>query len=117
MKTTVDNNEVYRELAAIFHSYVLANWNNPTKRLKQLQSYIQRKKHITLELDQLNHYVNRMKINLKQPKIMAKTKAYLFTKEKRVRKYQFGSDFCPNCKTFKNYDKECFNCGYHEMTY
>jgi hypothetical protein len=112
-----DGDDIYKELAGILHSYVLSNWKDPKRRLKLLQSYIFRKKKLSLEIDQLNQYVIRMKSHIKHPKMMAKMKANLFTKNNKIRKYQFGSDFCPKCRSFKNYVKECSFCGYHEMTY
>ncbi len=44
-------------------------------------------------------------------------KAALFADEKAPRRYRPGSAFCPNpaCKQFKNYEKECPHCGFHEI--
>lgn len=40
----------------------------------------------------------------------------LFSSTSGERKIKLGSCFCPDCGRFKNYKKECPQCGYHEMT-
>ena len=99
----------------MFTSYVHANWNDLEKRLKLLQIYIKLIKDLDLEEQHLKRYVYIVKDHIELSRRKSKIKTTLFTKDKKLRKYRFGSDFCPNCTRFKNYEKECPFCDFHEM--
>ncbi len=108
---------IYFELTGIFTSYVHANWSNLDKQLNELNEYIKLTKNVDLGLESLRKYVHTLKNEIVYCRQKPKIKAQLFTKNKKVRKYRFGSDFCPNCNRFKNYEKECPYCNFHEMSY
>lgn len=103
-----------KRLEGALVSYALAQ-EDLDARLEDLRKYL---KNISVELDleALRKEVYNVKKRLQKPRKYAELKASLFTKEGKVREYQFGSDFCPRCKLFKNYEKECPYCGYLEMT-
>jgi hypothetical protein len=99
----------------MFTSYVHANWKDPEKRLRLLKNYIKLTKNMDIEEGNLKRYIYIVKDHIKLNKRTKKMKTSLFTKDNKLRKYRFGSDFCPNCNRFKNYEKECPFCSYHEM--
>jgi hypothetical protein len=99
----------------MFTSYVHANWKDLEKRIKLLRIYIKQTKDMDIEEENIKKYVYIVKDHIIQSRRKNKMKTRLFTKDKKFRKYRFGSDFCPNCSRFKNYEKECPFCSYHEM--
>jgi hypothetical protein len=111
------DDSIYFELTGIFTSYVHANWSNLDNRLNELNEYIKQIKNVDLGLESLKKYVYTMKYEIEYCRQKPKMKAQLFTKNRKVRKYRFGSDFCPNCNRFKNYEKECPYCNYHEISF
>jgi hypothetical protein len=112
-----EDDHIYRDLIGIFTSYTVTNYNDLDNRLEELRLFIQRTKNISLDLNSLRNYVYKMKMHMDFPKELVRSEAELFTKKRKVRKYKFGSDFCPSCGIFKNYEKECHRCGFHEMTF
>jgi hypothetical protein len=95
-------------------SYVLAQ-DNLDSHLQDLRKFLL-EINIKLDLESLRREVYKIKEKLQKPRKFLELKASLFTKDRYLRKYRFGSDFCPSCKIFKNYEKECPYCGYLELT-
>ncbi|MDI6887403.1 MAG: hypothetical protein QMC98_02025 [Candidatus Thermoplasmatota archaeon] len=95
-------------------SYVLAQ-EDLELRLEDLRKFL-RAINIELDLETLRKEVYNTKKCIAKKREWAELEARLFTKEGTVRKYRFGSDFCPKCKMYKNYEKECPYCKYLEMT-
>ena len=116
-KTHDDLDAMFRELTGTFTSYVHANWDDPNAHLKELDNYILETRNINFGEENLKKYIELIKHEIQVSRKKKKVKANLFTKDKKVRKYRFGSDFCPNCNRFKNYEKECPYCNFHEITY
>jgi hypothetical protein len=112
-----ENDGFYEELTGVFTSYVHANWKDLDSRLNDLRIYIIQTKNFELGIENLKKYVYTVKSEIETNRKKNKAKAELFTKNRKVRKYRFGSDFCPNCNRYKNYEKECPFCYYHEMTF
>ena len=108
---------MFKELTGTFTSYVHANWDDPEIFIKELNNYIIETRNIDFGVENLKKYVEIVKHEIEKSRKNKKMKANLFTKDKRIRKYRFGSDFCPNCTRFKNYEKECPYCNFHEITY
>jgi hypothetical protein len=117
MKAPDENDSVYQEFTGIFTSYVHANWKDLDSGLNDLGLYIVQTKNFELGIENLKEYVYTVKSEIEANRKKNKAKAELFTKNKKVRKYRFGSDFCPNCYRFKNYSKECPFCSYHEFSF
>jgi hypothetical protein len=111
-----ENDGIYEELTGVFTSYVHANWKDLDSKLNELRLFLIQTKNIELGIDNLKKYLYILKNEIETNRKKKKIKANLFTKTGKVRKYRFGSDFCPNCNRFKNYEKECPYCSYHEMT-
>jgi len=99
----------------VITSYVLVHRDNPEKHVTELEKYItQRIKGINTET--VRQEIKRVIKHMDEPRKEATLKAKLFTKNGKVRKYRYGSDFCEKCGMFKNYEKECPYCGHHEIT-
>lgn len=116
-RAQVDLDAMFKELTGTFTSYTHVNWDDPDVYLKELNNYIIETRNINFGEENLKKYIQIIMDEIQKSKKKKKKKANLFTKNKKVRKYRFGSDFCPNCTRFKNYDKECPYCSYHEMTF
>ena len=116
-KAQDDLDAMFKELTGTFTSFVHANWDDPDSHLKDLNNFILETRNINFGEKNLRKYVDIIKHEIQASIKKIKTKAKLFTKDKKVRKYRFGSDFCPNCTRFKNYEKECPYCNFHEITY
>jgi hypothetical protein len=112
-----DLDAMFRELTGTFTSYVHANWDDTDTNLKELNNYIIETRGIDFGVENLSKYIDIIQHEIQSSKKKNKTKAKLFTKDKKVRKYRFGSDFCPYCTRFKNYEKECPYCHFHEITF
>ena len=95
-------------------SYVLAQ-EELDSRLEEFRHFL-RTKNVDIDIGTLRKEIHRVKKNIDQPKKMRELTAKLFNKDEEVREYRFGSDFCPECRLFKNYEKECPYCGHLEMT-
>lgn len=95
-------------------SYVLAQ-EDLDSRLEELRCFLRTKK-VDIDIETLRKEVYKVKKNVEHPKKMTELTAKLFNKDGEVREYRFGSDFCPECRLFKNYEKECPYCGHLEMT-
>ncbi len=100
-------------LEGMLVSYVLAQ-EDPDARLEELRFFL-KTKGIDIDTPTLGKQVHKVKKSIEHPKKMVELKAKLFNKEGTIRKYRFGSDFCPKCRMFKNYEKECPYCGHLEM--
>lgn len=100
-------------LEGMLVSYVLAH-ENIDSHLEELR-YFLKTKGIDMDALTLKIEVQKVKKSVEHPKKMTELKAKLFNKECTVRKYRFGSDFCPKCRMFKNHEKECPYCGHLEM--
>lgn len=112
-----DDDQIYRDLIGIFTSYTLSNSKDLDERLEELKTFIEQTQNISLDLTSLRNYVYKMKEHIAYPNKLRRSEAKLFSKDRKVRRYKFGSDFCPSCGIFKNYEKECHRCGFHEMTF
>ncbi|MEW6070758.1 MAG: hypothetical protein AB1485_09090 [Candidatus Thermoplasmatota archaeon] len=95
-------------------SYVLAQ-EDLDLRLEDLKKFL-KAINIEIDLETLRKEVYNTKKCLAKKREYQELEARLFTKEGLVRKYRLGADFCPNCKMYKNYEKECPYCRYLEMT-
>jgi hypothetical protein len=112
-----EDDGIYQELTGIFTSYVHANWKDLDSRLDELRLYIIQTKNFELGTEHLKKYLSLVKSEIESNRKRKKVKAELFTKNRKVRQYRFGSDFCPRCNRFKNYSKECPFCYHHELTF
>ena len=115
MITVVQQKSPLNFYGGVITSYVLAHRDNPEKYVTELARYVlQRIKGITAE--SVRQEIKRVIERMDEPRKEAALKANLFTKNGKVRKYRFGSDFCEKCGMFKNYEKECPYCSHHEIT-
>jgi len=88
-----------------------------SEKLPELQIFLRESGVGIVDINELKDRVNQIKKEEKNVKQDQQRKADLFTRSKKIRKYQFGSSFCPNCHMYKNYEKECPYCKYLEMTF
>lgn len=110
-KSQIDN----EKLRASLLSYAFAQ-ENSDENLSELQTFLLASGFGPIDISKLKERVNLIKKEEAKLKLDQKRMANLFTRSKQVRRYQFGSSFCPNCHMFKNYEKECPYCKYLEMT-
>jgi len=103
------------KLRASLLSYTFSQ-ENLDENLNELQTFLVAAGLGPTDINELKEKVYRIKKEEEKLKDDQKRKAKLFTRSKQVRRYQFGSSFCPNCHMFKNYEKECPYCKYLEMT-
>lgn len=101
-------------LKTIILSYALVN-DNPLKNIDDLHFYLQTEGISNVSMIRLKQMVKRAENNVKVDIIKGPLKSTLFTRDGKVRKYQYGADYCPKCGIFKNYHKECSFCDHHEM--
>jgi hypothetical protein len=114
MKSKKSEQDLGNQLEGILVSYVLSQ-DEIEERLIDLKKYL-RIKGIKIDTEKLKNTVHNTKDVIESREYNNRLKALLFTKESKARDYQFGSDFCPKCNMFKNYEKECPYCGYLELT-
>jgi uncharacterized short protein YbdD (DUF466 family) len=99
----------------ILINYALVNWDEPNKNLTLLQKYITQIESMEIGIDELNGYVETTKNQIDDPLELSKSRAILFTEDKKIRIIKFGSDNCPNCDKYKNNERECQHCGFFEL--
>ena len=73
---------------------------------------------IHLEDEELRTDIELIRLKRLQKLQLDRIEALLFIRDGRIKPhdFRFGSAFCPRCGLFKNYEKECPHCGFHEMT-
>lgn len=105
-----------KRLEKAVNSYVLAQGDEPFKRLTLLRNYLKAKKIAELELKELRDMVSRQLKILEKREKKDRVEAILFTKEGTPKKNRYGSAFCRRCQMYKDYEKECPYCGSLELT-
>ena len=110
------NAEKKRLLNKVVNSYVLAQGDQPYKRLKLLQKYLKTMKIASLDIKELRDMVNKHIIATENREKVSKIEALLFTKEGMPKKHRYGSAFCKKCMMYKDHEKECPYCGGLELT-
>ena len=103
------------KLRAFLLSYTFTQ-ENLDENLRLLQTFLLENGLGPIDINELKGKVVCIKKEEEKLKHDQMKMAKLFTRSKQVRKYQFGSSFCPNCHMYKNYEKECPYCKYLEMT-
>ena len=96
-------------------SYTFAQ-ENSHENLNELQEFLRVSGIGTIDINDLRKKVDRIKEEKRKIKQDQERMAKLFVRDKKVRVYRYGSDFCPKCHMFKNYKKECPYCKYLEIT-
>jgi len=109
--TKYDNEKLRAALLCYTFSQKDVNEN-----LQELQEFLLTSGIGPINIDDLRKKIDTIKKEEKKIKHRQNLMAKLFTQDKKVRTYQFGSDFCPKCNMFKNYEKECPYCKYLEIT-
>ena len=105
-----------RVLFGAIMSYIHAGGTEKNrKRLKKLRTYL-KEMGVEMGLERLALEVAHARAKIGHKKALDRAEAELFTSEGRPRKFRYASAFCPHCGMFKNYEKECPYCSYHEMT-
>ena len=84
--------------------------------IQDLQEFLMVSGFGPANINDLHEKINQIKKEEKKIIHKQRLMANLFTEDKKVCIYRFGSDFCPSCHMFKNYEKECPYCNYLEMT-
>ena len=105
-----------QKIDGMIQSYVKTQ-KNPEKHMKLLQYQLHAE---GFELDDkiIAEMITTHKKLLEFKKREPFVTAQLFTGTRQPRKYRnYASPFCPNptCQQFKNYEKECPHCGFHEQ--
>lgn len=115
MKSEVKKGQKFDLIKDILMHYALINWEEPDRKLSHLQKYIEDIKSMNIGMDELDDYVKRMRHQVFNTLELTKSKAVLFTEDKKIRIIKFGSDNCPSCENFKNNERECQHCGFFEL--
>jgi len=110
-----DGKQSNEKLRSSLLSYSFAQ-KNLHENLDELQKFLQASGIGVVDIKELRESVDRIKAEEEKIKHQQETIAKLFTQDKKVRLYRFGSSFCPKCSMFKNYEKECPYCKHLEMT-
>jgi hypothetical protein len=110
-KAQVDDEKLHASLI----SYMFVQ-EDLDENLSELQAFLRETGIGTINIYELKEKVSNIKKREEKLKHDKKIIAKLFTRSKQIRRYQFGSSFCPNCHMFKNYEKECPYCKYLEMS-
>lgn len=110
-----------KALDGIVASYVIAHGgdkNRIEQNLPVLGDYLKRRHIADIPGEELLKKVIDQKTIFDSVERKAKISARLFTRDgvPRKVKYRSGSEFCGECKMFKNYHKECPYCGRLEIT-
>ncbi len=105
-----------KRLHKTINSYVLAQGDQPYKRLKLLQKYLKAKKIGNVDLVNLKKIVDQHIQTMENREKKDKVEAVLFTKEGTPKKNKYGSAFCKRCYMYKDHEKECPYCGSLELT-
>jgi hypothetical protein len=108
-------------LDSIIASYVIAQSGDKERinqNLPMLGDYLKRRHIAEIPEDELLKKVLEQKTAFDSVERKARISAKLFTRDEQPRKakYRSGSEFCGECKMFKNYTKECPYCGMLEIT-
>lgn len=104
-----------KKLRAALLCYTFAQ-KDVNENLQELQQFLLTSGIGPIDINDLRGKIDLIKKEEKKIKHSQNLMAKLFTQDKKVRLYRFGSDFCPKCHMFKNYEKECPYCKYLEMT-
>lgn len=102
-------------MGGIIMSYALAHGENPESTLEELTRYLSARVEAVAS-DTVRGEVKTALNRIESPKKNVEVLAKLFKKDGSVRRYRYGSGFCPTCGMFKDYHKECPYCGHHEFT-
>ena len=105
----------YDIIKDILLNYTLMNWNEPKKNLNLLQKYIKQTQHMDIGINELNGYVKKTRHKMYDPLELSKSRAVLFTEDRKIRIIKFGSEDCPSCAKYKNNERECQHCGFFEL--
>lgn len=110
-----------KAMEGIIASYVIAQGGNKKRineKLPILENYLKRKRIADISRDKLLKKALKQKAMFDSVERKARISAKLFTSDVKPRKakYRRGSEFCGECKMFKNYSKECPYCGRLEIT-
>lgn len=104
------------KLRAALLCYTFAQKDDLNENLEDLQKFLLVYGAGPVNINDLREKIDLIKKEEEKIKHRQSLMAKLFTPDKKVRGYQFASDFCPKCNMFKNYEKECPYCKYLEMT-
>ena len=109
-----------RALSGVVASYVRANPQMTDLRahLSDLYDYVRRRGLSSVPREELERTVVDHWNVLEGAAERARREAALFRPGRPVRpvRYRHGASFCPSCGFYKDYRKECPNCGYLELT-
>ena len=85
--------------------------------LTELREYL-KTKGIDIPEEDLKREIELIRLKRDQKLYLERIEALLFTPDGRMKppSFRYGSAFCPRCGLFKNYEKECPHCGFHEMS-
>jgi ribosomal protein L32 len=82
--------------------------------LNVLKRYIKQTQSIDIAVHELNNFITLFKDQIKYPLEISNNKAVVFTNENQVKIIKFGSETCPRCNEYKNFEKTCPYCSYTE---
>ncbi len=104
-------------LTGIMESYAHARPKDTKKTLRNLQTYIAGIENMgSYGIGILSKRSQTIREAERRNKLLPALQAEIFNVNVRKEDFLYASDFCPRCNTFKNYDKECPDCGLLELT-
>jgi isocitrate dehydrogenase len=115
MKRTTVKRDIYHKILGSISTYALKNWDSTDNHMNILQTYIKQTESIDIEVKDLDLCIMTFKDQIKYPIEITNSKAVLLTKDNIVKIYRFGSETCPKCGRYKNYEKACSHCDHIEF--
>jgi hypothetical protein len=115
MNNLAVKSELYNKILGTISTYTSKHWNSKQNDMNILKQYIKQTESIDVEMRDLHLCIMIFKNQIKYPLEITSSKAVLLTKENQVKIYKFGSESCPRCDRYKNYEKKCSHCDHIEF--
>ena len=114
---TKSHPDMARSVTAMIYSYVYAGGTeDESKKIDKLRYLIKEESGYMVDAKYVREKVSFLRDQMDRTKKMERTIAEVFGKDLPDPRYRMASVFCPECKRFKNYEKECPFCAHFEMT-
>lgn len=105
-----------RSVTAIIMSYVhTGGTEEDTRKIDKLRYLIRSQSGYDLNREYIMQKITVIRKGFDENRKMEKAMGEVFGEDPPDPRYRMGSVYCPSCKRFKNYKKECPFCHHFEM--
>ena len=87
-----------------------------TQKINKLRYLIMQETRIRVDAEYIRKKVSFLRKEWENKEKLEKTIGDVFGRDLPDPRYRMGSGFCPKCKRFKNFEKECPFCSNLEMS-